>query len=86
MKRLVNTQLFCLLNKMDGTFNPNEQEFLSVYDDFVYTVTLLCTSREGNVPTFFTIQYARIELQRLLTSIDEEKLEKKSFVSTLHKI
>lgn len=61
MKRLVNMQLFCLLNKMDGTFNPNEQEFLSVYDDFVYTVTSLCTSEiEKNVPTCFTKHYTRI--------------------------
>lgn len=77
MKRLVNTKLFCLLKKMDGTFNPSEQEIAAIYDEFVHSVTLICTSSTKGIPAYFTIHYTRLELQRLQTFLNSEKLEKK---------
>jgi hypothetical protein len=77
MKRLVNTKLFCLLKKMDGTFNPSEREIAPIYDEFVYSVTSICTSQKKGIPAYFTIHYTRLELQRLQTFLNGEKLEKK---------
>lgn len=83
MKRLVNTPLFCLLKKMDETFDVYEQEIAPVYDEFVYAVTTICTSKKGDIPAYFTIQYTCLELQQLQTVLNNEKLKKNSY-SKLH--
>lgn len=85
MKRLVNTQLFCLLKKIDGTFNPSEQEFSLVYDDFIYTVTSLCTSQTEEIPAYFIIHYTRLELYRIQAIFNNKRLEKKSSYTKLHR-
>lgn len=72
MKRLVNTQLFCLLKKVDGSFNLGEHDIRSVYEDFVYKVTILCTSEEGDIPAYFTIHYTRLELEGLQLLLSNE--------------
>lgn len=36
MKRLVNSQLLCMLKKMDRTFNLGEYDIRSVYEDWGY--------------------------------------------------
>lgn len=71
MKRLINTKLFSLLKKIDGTFNPSEQDTRSVYDDFVHKVTLLCTLAGGGVPAYFTMHYTRLELEGLHTLLGD---------------
>ncbi|MBD8347824.1 hypothetical protein [Dysgonomonas sp. HGC4] len=72
MERLINTKLFCLLEKMDGTFNPDEPDIAPVYNDFVRTVTSLCTSARGNVPTYFTLHYTRLELEGVQILLSDE--------------
>lgn len=67
MKRLLNTRLFCLFKKIDGTLEPSEQEMASVCDEFIYAVIKICISIEGGVPAYFTIQYTCLELQELQT-------------------
>lgn len=63
MRRLINTKLFSLLEKMDGTFTPGEQDIAPVYDEFVDTVTSHCISTKGDVPAYFTLHYTRLELE-----------------------
>ena len=77
MKRLVNTQLFCLLKEIDGTSNPDEQEIRSVYDEFVYKVTSICSLAKGDVPPYFTLHYTRLELERFQTLLDNKREGKK---------
>lgn len=85
MKKLVNTQLFRLLKKMDGTFNPCAQEIALVYDDFVYAVTLICTSPKRDVSVYFTIHYTRLELEGFQISLREDRRAgKKCSNSKLH--
>lgn len=72
MKRLINTKLFCMLEKMDGTFNPGEEDMKFVYDDFVNSVTTLCTSATGDVPVYFTLHYTRLELEGLQIFLSDE--------------
>lgn len=86
MKRLVNTQLFCLLKKMDGTFNPCAQEIALVYDDFVYAVTLICTSPRRDVLAYFTIHYTRLELEGFQMSLRDKRAGKKCSNSKLHNL
>ncbi|MFV0590338.1 MAG: hypothetical protein ACK5M7_03060 [Draconibacterium sp.] len=76
MKRLVNTQLFCLFKKMDGTLKLGESEIAPVYDEFVDTVIKICTSKEDDVPAYFTIQYTCLEMQQLRTMLNNETLKK----------
>lgn len=63
MKRLVNTQLLCLLKTMDGTCSLGEYDIGSVYEDFVHKVTSLCISEKESIPAYFTIHYTRLELE-----------------------
>lgn len=77
MRRLVKTQLFCLLKKVDGEFNLSEHDIRSVYEDFVYKVTSLCTSEIGDIPAYFTIHYTRLELEGLQMLISNEGEGKK---------
>lgn len=72
MKRLVNTQLFCQLKKVDGAFNLKEHTIRSMYEDFVHKVTILCTSEEGDVPAYFTIHYTCLELEEFRISLSQE--------------
>lgn len=84
MKRLINTQLLCLLKKVDGTFNLGEYDIRSVYDDFVHRVTNLCISEKGDIPAYFTIHYTRLELEGLHMSLSNKRAEKKCSNSKLH--
>ena len=85
MKRLINTKLFSVLEKMDGTFNPGEHDLKPVYDDFVQTVTSLCTSVKGDVPTYFTLQYTRLELEGLQILLSDEGAGEKCTNPKLHR-
>lgn len=84
MKRLVKTQLFFLLKKMDGTLNLNEDDIGSVYEDFVDKVTSLCISDKGDVPAYFTIQYTRLELEGFRMLLSDEGAGKKCSNSKLY--
>lgn len=84
MKRLTNTELFHLLEKMDGTFNPCECDIRLAYEKFVHKVTSLCTSEKGDIPVYFTIHYTCLELQQLQTLLNNEKMKKKISNSKLH--
>lgn len=84
MKRLVNTQLFCLLKKVDGVFNFGEHDIRSVYEDFVHQVTNLCTSEIGDTPAYFTIHYTRLELERFQVLFNNKGAGKKCSNSTLY--
>lgn len=77
MKKLLNTQLFCLLKKADGVFKFNKQELRSAYEDFVYKVTALCLSKKGDIPAYFIIHYTRLELEESLTLLSHKGEEKK---------
>lgn len=81
MKRLVNTQLLCLLKKMDGTFNLGEYDIGSVYEDFVHRVTILCTSEKEDIPAYFTIHYTRLELEEFRMLLSDEGAGKKMLKS-----
>lgn len=81
MKRLINTRLFSLLDKMDGTFNSCNQNISPLYDEFVDTVTSLCISPKGDVPAYFTLQYTRLELERLQIRLSDEESKKKMSLS-----
>lgn len=85
MKRLVNTQLLCLLKKMNGTFNLSEYDIGLVYEDFVHRVTTLCTSEKGDIPAYFTIHYTRLELEEFQMLLSDEGTEKKCPYSMLHR-
>lgn len=61
MKQLINTQIFKLLQK--STFNPAETDITLMYDEFVHSVTLLCTHSIVEVPAYFTLHYTRLELE-----------------------
>ena len=84
MKRLLNTRLFCLLKKIDGTLEPGEQEMASVYDEFIYAVIKICISIEGCVPAYFTIQYTCLELQELQTVLSNKRFKKSSHIKLHH--
>lgn len=84
MKRLLNTRLFCLLKKIDGTLEPGEQEMASVYDEFIYAVIKICISIEGGVPAYFTIQYTCLELQELQTVLSNKRFKKSSHIKLHH--
>lgn len=84
MKRLVNTQLFFLLKKMNGTFNLYEYDIGSVYEDFVSKVISLCLSDEGDVPAYFTMHYTRLELEGFRMLLSDESAEKKCPYSALY--
>lgn len=77
MKRLLNTQLFCLLNQADKTFNMSKCDIRSAYEDFVHQVMALCTSEKGDIPAYFTIHYTRLELEKLQMSLSNEGAKKK---------
>lgn len=77
MKRLINTPLFCLLKKMDKTLEPCEHEIAPAYDEFVYAVITVCTSKKGSVPAYFTIQYTYLELQQLQTVLNDARSKEK---------
>ena len=77
MKRLINTQLLCLLKKMDGTFNLGKYDIESAYEDFVHKVTTLCTSEKESIPAYFTIHYTRLELEGFQMSLSDKGAEKK---------
>lgn len=85
MKRLVNTELFCLLKKMDGTFNPNEREIAPIYDEFIHKVKAICISDGYDTPAYFTIHYTRLELEGLQMSLSDEGAGKKCLYSTLYR-
>ena len=85
MKRLVNTKLFSLLERMDGTFTPGEQDIAPVYDEFVDTVTSLCTSARGDIPAYFTLHYTRLELEGLQILLSDEGAGAKCANPKLHR-
>ena len=61
---------------MDGTLKLGEQEIARAYDEFVDTVIKICTSKENDVPAYFTIQYTCLEMQQLQTMLNNETLKK----------
>lgn len=77
MKRLLNTQLFCLLNQADKTFNMSKCDIRSAYEDFAHQVMALYTSEKGDIPAYFTIHYTRLELEELQMSLSNEGAKKK---------
>ncbi|MBF0577158.1 hypothetical protein [Dysgonomonas sp. GY617] len=72
MERLIDTKLFSHLEKMNGAFNPDEPDIALLYNDFVRTVTLICTSDRGNVPAYFTMHYTRLELEGFQILLNDE--------------
>lgn len=62
---------------MDKTLDPDEHEIAPVYDEFVYAVITVCTSKKGSVPAYFTIQYTYLELQQLQAVLNNPKSKKK---------
>mgnify|MGYP006878618694 CR=1 FL=1 len=84
MKRLVNSQLLCMLKKMDRTFNLGEYDIRSVYEDFVHRVIILCTSEKESIPAYFTIHYTRLELEKFRMLLSDEGAGKKCSNSKLH--
>lgn len=85
MRRLINTKLFSLLERMDGTFTPGEQDIAPVYDEFVDTVTSLCTSARGDVPAYFTLHYTRLELEGFQILLSDERAGGKCADPALHR-
>lgn len=77
MKRLINTKLFSLFEKMNSSFKPGEEYMKLVYDDFVCAVAKLCTCAEAEVPIFFTLHYTRLELEAQFVSLSTEGAGKK---------
>lgn len=77
MKRLINTELFHLLEKADATFIPCERDIKLAYEKFIHKVTSLCTSQREGIPVYFTIHYTRLELLQLETLFNNGRLEKK---------
>ncbi len=84
MKRLMKTRLFKLLDNLKGTFDPGGIDQQSVYDEFVQSIVLLCTTRETEMPTYFTLNYTRLELQQLLSAESTKRMEKKCAISIVH--
>lgn len=84
MKKLANTQLLCLLKKMDETFNLSEYDLGSVYEDFVHRVIILCTSEIESIPAYFTIHYTRQELEEFRMLLNDEGAGKKCSNSKLY--
>lgn len=72
MRRLAQTKLFLLLNGTESIFNPTETDLQPVYDNFVHSVVGLCTSLEVEIPAYFTLHYARLELQGYRSVINQE--------------
>ncbi len=77
MKRLVNTQLLCLLKTMDGTCSFGEYDIGYVYEDFVHRVTNICISEQGDIPAYFTIHYTRLELEGFHVLLSNKEAGKK---------
>ncbi len=84
MKRLVSTKLFCMLEKMDGMFNPAATELKPIYDDFAHSVIFICTAAQGDVSPYFTLHYTRLELEAFLSKLSTEGAEKKCENAILH--
>lgn len=84
MKRLVSTKLFCMLEKMDGMFNPSAAELKPIYDDFAHSVIFICTAVQGDVSSYFTLHYTRLELEAILSKLSTEGEEKKCENPILH--
>lgn len=77
MKRLINTKLFCMLEKKDGLNNLSNQDMRLAYEEFAQSVTSLFSLDKRNVPSYFTMHYTRLELERLQTLLKNENKKKK---------
>lgn len=85
MKRLINTKLFFMSEKMSGAFHPGEQDTRAVYEDFVHKVAWLCTLAEADVQAYFTLHYTRLELERLQILLNNEGAGEKCPNPKLHR-
>lgn len=63
MRRLINTQLFRLLEQPESESETADLHFRLAYDEFVSLISELCTSRETSMTDLFTLAYTRLELK-----------------------
>lgn len=84
MNRLINTKLFSILEKANGTFTPENLDITPACDDFAHSVISLCTSAKEGVPAYFTLHHTRLKLEELQTLLSGRKAEKKYTDTQLH--
>lgn len=77
MKRLTETRLFGALEKMDGVFDPADTDFGVLYDEFVQSAVTLCTSPQGDIASYFTLHYTRLQLESIRSSLSHKRAGEK---------
>lgn len=66
-----------MLEKKDGLNNLSNQDMSLAYEEFAQSVTSLFSLDKWNVPSYFTMHYTRLELERLQTLLKNESKKKK---------
>lgn len=85
MNRLIQTELFSILEKDGVVFTGEKSDIAPAYDDFMRSVISLCTSAKEGIPAYFTLHYTRLKLEELQILPSDKKAKKKCADIKLHR-